>query len=156
MSLKSNLKDEKIIFASMFSIRLVVVLFTFLFAHQCVAQKQVTQSNEDSTLLITKDARVDDLIKRQKEINLQKQTIPGFRIQIYFGAHRQKAIEVKSDFAAKHPNVSAYLSYQQPNFKVRAGDYRTRLEAQKFLKDIEGQYATTFIVQDDIRIPVLK
>ena len=140
----------------MFSIRPVLFLFTFLFVHQCMAQKQVTQSNEDSTVLITKDARVDDLIKRQKEINLQKQTIPGFRIQIYFGANRQKALDVKNDFAARHPNVSSYLSYQQPNFKIRAGDYRTRLEAQKFLKDIEGQYFTTFIVQDDIRIPALK
>lgn len=138
------------------SIRHVLFLLTLFFAHHSIAQKQVTQASEDSTILITKDARVDELIKKQKEINLQKQTIPGFRIQIYFGANRQKAQEVRADFTVKHPNVNSYLSYQQPNFKVRAGDYRTRLEAQKFLKDIEGQYATTFIVQDDIRIPALK
>ncbi len=124
--------------------------------HDLVAQNHVTQWNEDSTIIITKDAWVDDLIKKQKEINLQKQTIPGYRIQIYFGAIRQKALEAKADFASKHPNITTYLSYQQPNFKVRAGDFRTRLEAQKLLKEIQGWYSTSFIVQDDIRIPALK
>lgn len=131
-------------------------LFAFFRAGTSMAQHDVTQSNADSSILISKDKRVDDLMKRQKEINLQKQTIPGFRIQVYFGANRQKAMEVKSDFTYKHPNLNAYLSYQQPNFKVRVGDYRTRLEAQKFLKDIQGVYVTSFIVQDDIRISMLK
>lgn len=138
----------------------LVPVFLFLLVFFCrqnsTAQKYVTQSNEDSTVVVTKDYKVDELIKRQKEINQQKQTIPGYRIQIYFGGNRQKANEVKADFATKHPDVNSYLSYQQPNFKVRAGDFRTRLEAQKFLKDIQGLYATSFIVQDDIRIPVLK
>src|SRR5207244_1121440 len=104
----------------------------------------------------TKDARVDQLIKKQKEINLQKQTISGFRIQIYFGSNRQKASEVKTEFSFRHPEMLSYLTYQQPNFKVRVGDFRTRLEAQKFLKDIQGNYMTSFIVQDDIRLPPLK
>jgi hypothetical protein len=121
--------------------------------HTLFAQKYVTQSNADSTIVITRDARVDDLIKKQKEINLQKQSIPGYRIQIYFGVNRTKATEVKTDFNAKHPEQASYLTYQQPNFKIRVGDFRTRLEAQKFLKDIEGQYTTSFIVADEIRLP---
>ena len=133
------------------------LLFSFLiFVQLSVAQKYVTQSNADSTVLITKDSRVDDLIKKQKEVNLQKQTIPGYRIQIFFGTNRPKAMEVKIDFANKHPEMSSYITYQQPNFKVRVGDFRTRLEAQKFLKGIQGQYTTSFIIPDDIKLPVLK
>ncbi|MCX6292015.1 MAG: SPOR domain-containing protein [Bacteroidetes bacterium] len=120
------------------------------------AQKMVTTYNADSSIVIVKDARMDDLVKKQKEINLQKQTMPGFRIQIYFGANRPKAIEAKMDFNSKHPETGSYISYQQPNFKVRVGDFRTRLEAQKFLKNIQGQYSSSFIVPDDVRLPVLK
>ncbi len=135
------------------------VIFIFLFVLASVhsqAQKYATVSNADSSIIITKDARVDDLIKKQKEVNLQKQSVPGFRIQIYFGASRPKAIDVKQDFSSRHPEKSSYLTYQQPNFKVRVGDFRTRLEAQKFLKDIQGQYITSFIVQDEIKLPVMK
>jgi len=134
----------------------IIFFLLIFFCNAARAQKYVTEYNADSSVAITKDSRLDDLVKKQKEINLQKQTIPGYRIQIYFGASRPKAIDVRTDFNSRHPAVPSYLSYQQPNFKIRIGDFRTRLEAQKFLKDIEGQYATSFIVQDEIRIPPLK
>ncbi len=152
----TNEDQEKSIFAGM-KLKQIFFSLTLIFSgQQLFAQKYVMQSNADSTVVITKDARVDDLIKKQKEINLQKQTIPGYRIQVYFGVNRQKALEVKTEFNGKHPEVSSYLTYQQPNFKVRVGDFRTHLEAQKFLKDIQGQYGTSFIVSDDIRLPPLK
>jgi hypothetical protein len=134
----------------------IFLLAIFFPSQDLLAQKYVTQPNADSSVTITKDSRVDDLIKKQKEINQQKQTIPGYRVQIYFGAIRQKATELKNEFSALHPEVASYLTYKQPNFKVRVGDFRTRLEAQKFLKNIQGQYATSFIVTDDIKLPVLK
>src|SRR5690349_18681858 len=125
-------------------IKALLFFITAIFsATTLFAQKYVTQANEDSSIIITKDARVDDLIKKQKESNLQKQTIPGYRIQIYFGSNRQKASELKQDITQKHPELNSYLSYQQPNFKVRVGDFRTRLEAQKFLKNIQGLYTTS-------------
>ena len=134
----------------------IFLLATILPMQALHAQKYVTQSNADSTITITKDAHVDDLIKKQKEINQQKQTIPGYRVQIYFGTLRPKAVELKNEFNALHPEIASYLTYKQPNFKVRVGDFRTRLEAQKFLKDIQGKYASSFIVTDDIKLPMMK
>jgi hypothetical protein len=69
---------------------------------------------------------------------------------------RPKASEVKLDFSGKHSDVPSYISYTAPNFKVRVGDFRTRLEAVKFMKSIEGQYPTIFIVPDEIALPPLK
>ncbi len=77
-------------------------------------------------------------------------------MQIYFGGVRQKAAEVKLDFSGKHSDVPSYLTYTAPNYKIRVGDFSTRLEAQRFLKSIEGQYTTAFIVPDEIKLPVLK
>jgi hypothetical protein len=135
----------------------VIFSILFLFCRQNIgAQNYVTQTNADSTVTITKDARIDDLVKKQKEINSQKQTIPGYRVQIYFGTVRQRATELKNDFNTLHPEVASYLTYKQPNFKVRVGDFRTRLEAQKFLRNIQGQYSTSFIVTDDIKLPLMK
>jgi len=79
----------------------------------------------------------------------------GYRVQIYFGSVRQKASDVKQDFSNKHPEINSYLTYLAPNFKVRVGDFRSRLEAQGFLKSIEGLYPTSFIVQDEIKLPAL-
>ena len=82
--------------------------------------------------------------------------MPGFRVQIYFGGVRPKAAEVKLEFNSRYPAFPAYLTYNQPNFKVRVGDFATRFEAQKLLKEIEGKFPTTFVVADDVNLPPLK
>ena len=129
--------------------------FCALVVPMTMAQSTETKSNADSSVVIIQDSRLDDLVKRQKNANMMKQTMPGYRIQIYFGTVRQKASEVKLAFADKHSDVSSYLTYQQPNYKVRVGDFRTRLEAQKFLKSMEGEYTPMFIVPDEVKLPPL-
>ena len=120
------------------------------------AQKTITTYHNDSSFVFTRDNRLDELIARQKDINSLKNTITGYRIQIYFGGVRQKAAEAKIDFTKKHTDLAAYLTYSAPNFKVRVGDFRTRLEAMRFMKTIEGQYTTTFIVPDEVKMAELK
>jgi hypothetical protein len=121
-----------------------------------VYAQSVTTYNADSSVIITKDARFDELVTKLKDQNLINQTIHGYRIQIYFGVNRQKASEIKLNFGSKYPEMNAYLSYQQPNFKIRIGDFLNRYEAQKFLKEIDGLFPTSFIVPDDVKLPPLK
>jgi len=130
--------------------------FILVFFSKISFSQDVTTSNPDSSIIITKDSRFDDLVNKQKDQNLVNQTMHGYRIQIYFGSNRQKASELKLEFASKYPNVPTYLSYQQPNFKLRVGDYLNRFEAQKFLNEINGNYQTSFIVPDDVKLPPLK
>jgi hypothetical protein len=113
------------------------------------------KTDNNYAITINKDPRLDELIHKQKEINFSKQSIPGYRVQVYFGGDRQKANDLKQEFVAKHPDMNAYVTYQQPNFKVRVGDFRTRLEAQKFLKQIGNEYSSCFIVPEDISIKSL-
>lgn len=133
----------------------VILFLSFLFPCKSYGQKYLTSYHKDSTIILTRDARIDDLIAKQKDSNTLQQSMEGYRVQIYFGSVRQKASEVKQDFSSKHPDISSYLTYLAPNFKVRVGDFHTRLEAQGFLKSIEGQYPTSFIVLDDVKLPSL-
>ncbi|HRH65708.1 MAG TPA: SPOR domain-containing protein [Bacteroidia bacterium] len=134
---------------------LFFICFLGLFS-SASAQKTITTVNSDSSIRITRDPRLDELIERQKQINLEKQSMPGFRVQIYFGGNRPKASEVKLDFNSRYPDIPAYLTYQQPNFKVRVGDFRNRYEAQKLLKQLEGKYPTTFVVPDEVKLPSIR
>lgn len=132
---------------------IALLLLNLLFIRCAFAQIEVVH---DSAVIILQDQQLDELMQRQKEMNTQKQSISGYRIQIYFGGDRQKANDLKQEFIQLHPSTAAYVSYQQPNFKVRVGDFRTRLEAGKFLKQIETAYASCFIVPDEISIKQLK
>lgn len=83
-------------------------------------------------------------------------TMPGYRIQIYFGSERAKANTYRSDFLQEYPDMGAYVIYQQPNFKLRVGDFKTRLEAAKFLTEMQTRFAVAFIVNDDVKLPDIK
>lgn len=103
----------------------------------------------------SQDSLANALVKKHILINKKKQTMPGYRVQLFFGANRAKAYEIRSDFLRVYTQSGAYVIYQQPNFKVRVGDFRTRLEAMKFLKDVQPLFEGSFIVRDDVRLPEL-
>ena len=62
---------------------------------------------------------------------------------------------MKSDFLAIYPEVPSYLLYQQPNFKIRVGNFRSKLEAYKFMRSLPSAFSNSFIVNDEIVIPEL-
>jgi hypothetical protein len=106
--------------------------------------------------LKTQDSLVQALVKRHITINTAKQTMPGFRVQIHFGSQRTDANSIRADFLQLFPKIPAYIIYHQPNFKIRVGDFKTRLEAMKMLKDLQSLYSTAFIVRDEVHLPVLQ
>ncbi len=105
---------------------------------------------------VVQEGRIPAVLNKYHDIHGKKNgKIPGYRVQIHFGGDRAKAKEIKSKFLVRHPDVPAYDPYEQPNFKVRVGDFRTRLEAYKFMKEIMGEFPASFIVQDEIELPKL-
>lgn len=100
------------------------------------------------------DAKVLELLNKHIEIN-SKAPIKGYRVKIHFGSDKNKAREIKSNFIAKFPDVPAYEKYDQPNFNIRVGDFRTKLEAYKFLKEVQVEFPAAFLVQDEIEFPKL-
>ena len=67
-----------------------------------------------------------------------------------------KAKSKKVEFLSKFPDYNVHIKYDAPNFKVRIGDFRTKNEALKLQKQIEGDYPMAFIVPDKIKFPLLK
>jgi len=108
----------------------------------------------DSNLI--QDKRVNALVLKHVQINeAKKGKMKGYRVQIHFGQEKAKALETKSKFMAQHNSVPSYLDYQQPYFKIRVGNFRTKLEAYKLLQEISGEFSGSFIVSDDIELPTL-
>lgn len=99
---------------------------------------------------VVSDKRVGTLVEKHTEIN-QRGKGKGYRVQIYFGSDKAKAKEMKAKFLNLYGReMRAYEPYEQPNFKIRVGDFRTRMEAYRFWKKIKADFPTAFIVESDI------
>lgn len=82
----------------------------------------------------------------------------GYRIRIYFdnSQHaREESSSVMYRFKLKYPEMSAYRTFDSPNFKVTVGDFRTRSEALSALKSIQADFRSAFIVREKFKYPAL-
>ncbi len=128
--------------------KILLLLFSISLLSSLFAQKK----GEQGLISYKQDERIQKTIYKKTEIN-KKQKIKGYRVKIHFGTDKTKAKEIKSNFITKYNNVPAYDDYQQPNFTVTVGDFRTKLEAYKFWKEISPQFPGSFIVQQEIELP---
>jgi len=147
------------------------VIFLFiLFSSQGYAQKDTLVQNSGISsqtakmdellgkLQIRQDPRITDLLIRHSQINQRKRGTDGFRLEIYFSSDaraREHAERVKNEFNSLFPDITSYLLFQTPNFKVRIGDFRSKSEALKTKTYISSKYPNAFIVKDNIRFPEL-
>ena len=130
-------------------IKALVIILLFHFTGKMTAFAQ------EQNVLVHTDTMINKLVEKRIQINKKKGTISGFRVQIYFGSLRSDATDAKTKFNTLFPNIDCYLIYQPPYFKVRAGDFRTRLEATNLDRKIIKEFTSVFIVEDEINLPRL-
>lgn len=107
----------------------------------------------NGNIVIKSTAAIDEIIERDTDINRDNGLIDGYRVQIFFGSgpnSKQRAMELQSAFKAKYADTPDYLLFHSPHFKVRVGDFKTRLEALQFQKLIENDFPGSFVVKDEI------
>jgi hypothetical protein len=109
---------------------------------------------------IIEDKKISLLVEKHIEMNqLQFGAMDGYRIQVFFDSgndSKKKAMDTRNDFQAKFPSVAAYLSFQEPFYKIRAGDFRFKVEADGFLQKIIAHYPNAYTVRDRINYPRLE
>ena len=116
---------------------------------------QFAQGQEKGKVVVIKDPQIDSLISRRLELSRSESTggsvsTSGFRVQIFSGLERENVYTEQTRFKSFYPGIRSYVSYSQPNYRLRVGDFRTRLEAQKFVNEIKKQYSTVFIFAERI------
>lgn len=103
-------------------------------------------------LRIVGDADATKMVERHVELNQRVKTIPGYRVQIasFSGANsKTSAFNLRENFTTDYPATQAYIVFDEPNFKVKVGDFRSRLEAYAFLQQIKEVYKG-YIIRDNI------
>ncbi len=109
-------------------------------------------------ILIHQPQKLNNLLGRNIAMNKERKGFPGWRIQVFFDSDRnarQQAQIIKSRLMRAFYNTDVYLSYEDPYYSVRLGDFRSKHEAQRFLKKVENDYPRAHLVRDLIKLPTL-
>jgi hypothetical protein len=110
---------------------------------------------QTAKLTVNNDAYLDTAIQKNIDKNKIANVIDGYRIQLFSGSERNNANALKTKFLKLYPETPAYLIYQQPYFKLRVGDYRTKIEAQQIFYKLQDDFGQVIIIPDKINLPKL-
>ncbi len=108
---------------------------------------------------VHQDSRIDSLSAAKLQISMLNPGIEGYRIQIFFESgnnSKSLANETRDAFLELFDDINAYVLFNEPYYKVRVGDFRSRIDAEGTLELISREYPNAFIVPDFIHLPKLK
>jgi len=115
--------------------------------------------NDHGNVEVIQDYKLDELLNKHLYYCQNYRFIPGYRIQIFFDSgnnSKKGALAIKASFITKYPDVEAYIIFQEPYYKVRVGDFRTRMEAEGFLEKIIEDFPNAYRVNDKINYPEIR
>ncbi|MFM2225725.1 MAG: hypothetical protein RJA07_1927 [Bacteroidota bacterium] len=104
------------------------------------------------TITIKEDPSLPKLISRHIDMNTSIKRVQGWRIQLSSNSERAEVMNIKTEFLTLYPSAKTYLTYQQPYFKLRVGDYADKNEAYNFMKEINDKFKGIFIVPDIVNV----
>ena len=120
---------------------------------------------------IEKDPLIDSLIAKRIQLSIAAPSTPsagtvitksgvivaqmGYRVQVFYGSDRREVFSQQAKFNGLYPSQNTYITYKQPNYYLRVGDFRTRLDAQRFMNELRSEFPTLFIFREKINAPSL-
>ncbi|WP_443945820.1 SPOR domain-containing protein [Pedobacter sp. AW1-32] len=131
-------------------------ILAFFFSAVAFAQK--------GEVIVNKDPLIDSLIAKRIEVYRStgevKSNKPivssfGYRVQIFYGSDRREVFSQQARFKSGYPKLNSYITYKEPNYYVRVGDFRTRIEAQRLMNELRPTFPTLFIFREKINAPIL-
>jgi hypothetical protein len=118
------------------------------------AQVIQTDTLAGGNILVYRDSRLDLLIQKQADyngkMNLVRKFSTGFRIQVVNTTDRAEAVSAKTKLLAQFPEEKTYLIYQEPYFKVRFGNFRSRSDAEEYQERLNNLFPGVFIISSPI------
>jgi hypothetical protein len=135
-------------------------LFFIALLSSLVCFSQVTDTaakkwTDTSSVTVHKDPRLDLLVKKQMQINEEtsresRKSAKGFRLMIISTTSRDEAIAAKTKVYTYFPELKAYLWHQSPYYKLKAGNFKDRKDAEIYQKKLNVYFPKGVFVMNDI------
>jgi len=71
-------------------------------------------------------------------------------VQVFAGSSRSDAYAEQARFRRLYKDIDTYVSYDEPNYRVKVGDFRSRADASTFMRTLKSQFSNVFIFTEDI------
>jgi hypothetical protein len=110
------------------------------------------KSVKPGIVTVKKDQRIDKVSNDLAGGNSKKPLIKGYRVQVISSSTKANVDVERANYMA----YKTYIDYKAPNFRLRVGNFRTRLDAERFQNEIKVISPNTLIISDMIELPLIE
>ncbi len=121
--------------------RTCLALFALFFATAAAAQRN---------LIVTPDPDVSRVLNLFAEVNETEEEVEGWRVQILATTDRQQLEQTETQFRASYPSVPVDWVHNTPYYKLRAGAFFTRQEADRLRHSLSREFEGVYLVKDEV------
>lgn len=139
------------------------------------ATTTITQHlRQSGRVVLRQDNRLESLLTREQKtysaasrVQLNKQgkqmiSVSGYRVRVFSGNNqitsKNEAYKIEKELLDYMPELSTYVIFRTPNWRLMVGNYRTMEEATAALRELKKKFPVygreMFVVKDEIEIPL--
>lgn len=104
-----------------------------------------------SSVNITVDPQVQQLLNLWADVSEVNDRVDGWRVQILATTDRSRLNTVEQQFKVNYPSIPVDWVHNKPYYKLRAGAFRTKQEAERLKATLGEQFEGVYLVKDNVR-----
>ena len=104
--------------------------------------------SQKGSITINEDAKIPQLLELKKDLEEENKLTDGYTIQLFYG-EKYKANNIINKYRNSYGAWPASIKYETPNYKVWAGNFSSRLEADRALLEIKKKFSSAFILKPE-------
>lgn len=137
------------------------LLFIFLLSSTSIIKSQVRgdiftyliQNTDKGKIQVYQSESLKSAFYNYNDVQKKSALPNGFRICIFADTGqdaKKNAENARTRFLSQYENINCYTTFKYPWYRVYVGDFRTKSETIKNLKNIEREFPGAYFVPENI------
>ena len=106
----------------------------------------INASAQDGNISVNQDPKFEQLLQEKRKTNVSNALNDQYKIQIFSG-ESEKAKNQLYEFKQEFTAIDGTIIFFAPNYKVWVGNFKTRIEAERNLIEIEKSYSPVHLIK---------
>lgn len=106
----------------------------------------ITTIAQSQQFKFIQDKDFETLLSEKQQTNNNFSIYKNFSLQLYFGDREDTELKYK-EFKRLYPNIDATIIYANPRYKLIAGNYKNKIQAEHLLQSLLSNYPNAIVVR---------
>ena len=103
-------------------------------------------SSQEVSIVVSQDNQLEEIMAEKRKTNMSITSNKRYKVQLFSG-NSESAKKILSEFRKENSSLDGTIVFNTPNYKVWIGNFKTRIEAERNLKEIKKNYPNSLLIK---------